>query len=177
MPHHSKKVRHHSSQEDEHMNMDDKRSMEHASAHTRRHAPYGGAKAASHGSKAAHHKQADLRDAIHQAPHPVSKSGPMISGGGAKAASHGQAPGATSMRESLGIIDNVRAGKDHNMGIPGIISSTSLGPDQRQRLVSGIIESPMSGGADSEDAVSTVMGHDATAYNQGMIHLRGSHFK
>ena len=76
----------------------------------------------------------------------------------------------------MGIIENVRRGKDHNMGIPGIISSTSLGPEQRQRLVSGIIESPM-GGHSVEGPVSKVMGHDATAYNEGMVHIRGSHFK
>ena len=175
MPH-NPRVRHHSSQEKENMNTDDKRSFEHAAKHTVRHASYGGSKA-SHGSMAAHHKQSDIRGAIHQAPHPVSKSGGMISGGGAKAASHGQAPAATSLQGSMGIITNVRAGKDHNMGIPGIISSTSLGPVQRTRLVSGIIESPMAGPMASEDAVSKVMGHDATAYNEGMIHLRGSHFK
>jgi hypothetical protein len=77
----------------------------------------------------------------------------------------------------MGIIENVRAGKDHNMGIPGIISSTSLGPEQRSRLVSGIIESPMGGGVGSEGPVSKVLGHDATAYNEGMVHIRGSHFK
>ena len=158
------------------MNMDDKRSMEHAGKHTVRHAPYGGSKA-SHGSMAAHHKQSDIRGAIHQAPHPISKSGGMMSGGGAKAAQHGQAPGATSIQGSMGIIENVRAGKDHNMGIPGIISNTSLGPEQRQRLVGGIIESPMSGHMAPEGPVSKVMGHDATAYNQGMVHIRGSHFK
>jgi len=113
---------------------------------------------------------------MHNAPHPKSGSGSMISAGGAKASAHGQAPPATSIQGSMGIIENVRAGKDHNMGIPGIISSTSLGPEQRSRLVSGIIESPMSG-SNAEGPVSKVLGNDATAYNQGMVHIRGSHFK
>ena len=63
------------------------------------------------------------------------------------------------------------------MGIPGIISSTSLGPEQRQRMVSGIIESPMGGVMDKSGAVHAILGHDATAYNAGMVHIRGSHFK
>jgi len=74
------------------------------------------------------------------------------------------------------IIESPRKGKDHNLGIPGIISSTSLGPEQRQRLVSGIIESPMSASAVS-GPVHTILGHDSTAYNEGMVHIRGSHFK
>jgi hypothetical protein len=128
-------------------------------------------------SEPRHHSASAPMTGMHNAPHPKSGGGGMISGGGAKASAHGQAPGATSIQGSMGIIENVRAGKDHNMGIPGIISSTSLGPEQRTRLVSGIIESPMSGHMAPEGAVSKVMGHDATAYNEGMVHIRGSHFK
>lgn len=124
-----------------------------------------------------HHSASAPMTGMHNAPHPKSGGGGMISGGGAKAAARGQAPPATSIQGSMGIIENVRAGKDHNMGIPGIISSTSLGPEQRSRLVSGIIESPMSGHMAAEGPVSKVMGHDATAYNEGMVHIRGSHFK
>jgi hypothetical protein len=76
----------------------------------------------------------------------------------------------------MGIIADPMGGRKAPMGIPGIISSTSLGPEQRQRLVSGIIESPMDGHA-AGGAVHTVQGRDATAYNEGMIHIRGSHFK
>jgi hypothetical protein len=124
-----------------------------------------------------HHSASAPMTGMHNAPHPKSGGGGMIPGGGAKSAVHGQAPPATSIQGSLGIIENVRKGKDHNMGIPGIISSTSLGPEQRQRLVAGIIESPMADGAPKEGPVSKVEGHDSTAYNAGMIHIRGSHFK
>lgn len=131
-----------------------------------------------HADKAVrHHSASAPMTGMHNAPHPKSGGGGMIHGGGAKSAVRGQAPAATSIQGSMGIIENVRKGRDHNMGIPGIISSTSLGPEQRQRLVGGIIESPMSGHMAPEGPVSKVMGHDATAYNEGMIHIRGSHFK
>ena len=110
-----------------------------------------------------HHSASAPMSGMHNAPHPKSGSGGMIHGGGAKASVRGQAPPATSIQGS--------------MGIPGIISSTSLGPEQRSRLVGGIIESPMSGSMAAEGPVSKVMGHDATAYNEGMVHIRGSHFK
>jgi len=160
--------------------------------HKKSHHPEGmeamGKKEASHLSKkmvggkhldkaVRHHSASAPSTGMHNAPHPKSGSGGMISGGGAKAATHGNAPAATSIQGSMGIITDVRRGKDHNMGIPGIISSTSLGPEQRSRLVNGIIESPMSGHMAPEGPVSKVMGHDATAYNEGMIHIRGSHFK
>lgn len=140
-----------------------------------RHSPYGG-KAAKKGSMAAHSRGDAVRGSIHMAPTPQRGSGGMISGGGARAASHGQAPPASSMPGSMGIIADPMGGRKAPMGIPGIISSTSLGPEQRQRLVSGIIESPMDGHA-AGGAVHTVQGRDATAYNEGMIHIRGSHFK
>jgi len=140
-----------------------------------RHSPYGG-KAANKGSMAAHSRGDEMRGAIHQAPHPTRGGGGMISAHGAHAAHHGQAPPASSLPGSLGIIANPSGGRPGNMGIPGIISSTSLGPEQRQRLVSGIIESAMDGHAVS-GPVHAVQGHDATAYNEGMVHLRGSHFK
>jgi len=131
-----------------------------------------------HADKAVrHHSASAPMTGMHNAPHPKSGGGGMIHGGGAKAAAHGNAPAATSIQGSMGIIENVRAGKDHNMGIPGIISSTSLGPEQRQRLVGGIIESPMSGHLAPEGPVCKVMGHDATAYNSGMVHIRGSSHK
>ena len=141
-----------------------------------RHSPYGG-KAASKGSKAAHSKQSDMRGAVHMAPHPKAPGGGMISAHGAKAARKGQAPPASSLNGSLGIIEHPSGGRDREMGIPGIITSTSLGPEQRQRMVSGIIESPMGGEMDKTGAVHAILGHDATAYNAGMVHIRGSHFK
>jgi len=139
----------------------------------KRHSPYGG-KAAKHGSKATHVRGDEVRSSVHMAPAP--KPAGFSSKPHGQAAKHGQAPGATSLPGSLGIIEHPQKGRDHNLGIPGIISSTSLGPEQRSRLVSGIIESPMAGHAVS-GPVHTIMGHDSTAYNEGMIHIRGSHFK
>lgn len=131
--------------------------------------PYGG-------GKSAHSRGASALRKV--APHHESRSS-MLGAHGAKAAHHGQAPTATSLQGSLGIIENAMGGDRHRkVGIPGIISSTSLGPEQRQRLVAGIIETPMTGGHPRDSgAVHAVMGHDSTAYNEGMIHLRGSQFK
>lgn len=133
-----------------------------------------GGKAAS-GAKAAHVRGDEIRGALHAAPAPKHGGSVMAQHSGL-AARKGQAPPATSLMGSLHIIESPRKGKDHNLGIPGIISSTSLGPEQRSRLVAGIIETPMAGEA-AAGAVRNIMGHDATAYNEGMIHLRGSHFK
>jgi hypothetical protein len=132
-------------------------------------------KAAHAGASAAHVRGSEIRGAIHAAPAP-KHGGSIMAQHSGLAARKGQAPGATSLPGSLGIIESPRKGKDHNLGIPGIISSTSLGPNQRSRLVAGIIETPMAGQA-AGGAVHNIMGHDATAYNEGMIHLRGSHFK
>jgi hypothetical protein len=75
----------------------------------------------------------------------------------------------------MGIIQDVmRPGKGAT-GVPGIISSTTLGPEVRHRLVSGIIESPMERSTD-QGPVSKIAGHDATAYNAGKIHIAGSKF-
>lgn len=128
--------------------------------------PYGGG---SH----AHTRGASALSKV--APHPEGRSH-LLGAQGAKAAHHGQAPPATSLQGSLGIIEHPSKGRDHNLGIPGIISSTSLGPEQRQRLVAGIIESPMEGGSMNSGAVHAVLGHDSTAYNAGMVHIRGSSF-
>ena len=137
-------------------------------------ARYGG-KHAGAGSKAAHVRGDEVRGAIHQAPAPKHAGATMKPHGAA--ARKGQAPPATTLPGGLNIIESPRKGKDHNLGIPGIISSTSLGPEQRQRLVSGIIESPMAGPGHASGPVHAIMGHDSTAYNAGMVHLRGSHFK
>jgi len=142
----------------------------------RRHAAYGDS-SAKHGSSAAHIRGDTIRGAVHTAPSPKHPGGGMISAHGAKAAKHGQAPPASTLPGALGIISNPSGGRDREIGIPGIISSTSLGPMQRQRLVAGIIESPMGGENYVGGAVHSVLGHDATAYNAGMVHIRGSHFK
>ena len=127
------------------------------------------------GPRSAFKRQSMARDAIHLAPKPKSGSSPMHKGGIA-ASRAGQAPPATSLMGSLGIIEHPSNRREYNMGIPGLITSTSLGPRERQRIVSGIIESPMEGQA-ADGPVHKVLGHDATAYNSGMAHIRGSHFK
>lgn len=110
----------------------------------------------------------------HLAPHPVGHSERIEGHIGASRA--GQAPPATSLPGQLGVITNPSGGKPRPMGIPGIITSTSLGPEQRQRMVAGILMNPGMEGRNSSGAVHEVMGHDATAYNEGMVHIRGSPF-
>lgn len=84
-----------------------------------------------------------------------------------------RSPQATSLPGSLPIIHEM--GRRHGgiVGIPGIISSTLTSPETRQRLVSGIIDS-MIRGETPAGPVHTVAGHDATAYNAGMVHIAGS---
>jgi hypothetical protein len=84
-------------------------------------------------------------------------------------------PQASSLPGSLPVILDVgrRGGAIH--GIPGIISSTTTSPETRQRLVSGILDTSDHGAA-PQGPVHAVMGHDATAYNSGMVHIRGSRF-
>ena len=130
---------------------------------------YGGA-----GASAAHVRGDAVRGAVHAAP--AAKSTGFTAKPQGQAARRGQAPPATSLNGSMSIIEHPQHGKDRNVGIPGIISSTSLGPEQRSRLVSGIIESPMVGQS-VEGPVHKIMGHDSTAYNEGMVHIRGSHYK
>jgi hypothetical protein len=88
------------------------------------------------------------------------------------------APQATSAPGGVHIIHDVmKAGRGAH-GIPGIISSTTLGNEVRQRLMTGIIDSP---GGESRHAavgpVQRVMGIDSTAYNAGMAHIAGSPYK
>ena len=83
-------------------------------------------------------------------------------------------PQATSMPGSLPIIHDVGKRSGGIQGVPGIISSTTTDPRTRQRLVGGIIEHLMRGSAPPSGPVCSVMGHDSTAYNTGMIHIAGS---
>ena len=87
-----------------------------------------------------------------------------------------QGPQATSMPGAVGIIHDVMRPGKGAVGVPGIISSTTLGPEVRHRLVSGIIESPMAG-EHASGPVQRVQGVDATAYNEGMVHIAGSRYK
>jgi hypothetical protein len=43
-------------------------------------------------------------------------------------------------------------------------------------LVSGILDVCQHHGSQDQGPVHSVMGHDSTAYNSGMVHIAGSHF-
>lgn len=91
-----------------------------------------------------------------------------------------QGPQASSLPGMMGIIQDVASGgnRERARGVPGIITSTTLGPEVRQRLQKGIIESMM-GGAHSgaEGPVTAAAGKDSTAYNTGMVHIAGSQYR
>lgn len=77
-----------------------------------------------------------------------------------------------------GIIHDPSGKMGHGIhGVPGIISSTTTGNEVRGRLMLGVIESCISGGHAPDGPVHHAEGHDATAYNAGMVHIRGSPFK
>ena len=85
-------------------------------------------------------------------------------------------PQASSLPGTLPIIHDVRKAGKGIHGIPGIIESTTTGPEIRSRLLLGIIEHPMTGPSPvGRDAVSSVS-PSATNYGRGMIHIRGSPF-
>lgn len=86
------------------------------------------------------------------------------------------APQATGLPGALGIISDPRSRGTPQQGIPGIISTTTTSPENRARLLNGIIDKVSEGRAGPEGPVSVALGHDATAYNTGMVHLRGSPF-
>lgn len=121
------------------------------------------------------------RSALDMGLHPSSKNSSHLRtavGHPGKSAS-ADAQQATSLPGKMGIIDphGAASGKDRvKEGIPGIISTTTQGEATRARLVGGIIESPMSSGKAPSGPVHSVSGHDATAYNAGFVHIRGSPF-
>lgn len=84
---------------------------------------------------------------------------------------------ATSLPGQVQVIHDVMKPGRGIHGVPGIISSTSLGPEQRHRLVEGIIVTAMGGKIGGEGPVTKVAGRDSTAYNAGQVHLSGSPFK
>jgi hypothetical protein len=86
-------------------------------------------------------------------------------------------PQASSLPGQLSVIKDVSSGRGMAHGIPGIVSSTTQGPQVRQRLHMGIIDSMM-GHAKESGPVSAVEGNDSTAWNAGNgIHLPGSRFR
>jgi hypothetical protein len=126
---------------------------------------------------------ADLPRPVDQNAAAVSQLGPTGRGGHKDVPRQGrvdQGPQASSLPSAMGIIQDVASGgnRDRARGVPGIITSTTLGPEVRQRLQKGIIESLMGGmGNGGEGPVMAAAGHDSTAYNAGMIHQAGSRFK
>lgn len=85
-------------------------------------------------------------------------------------------PQASSLPGSLSVIKDPHHKSGMAHGISGIISSTTTSPETRQRLVSGILDVCQHHGSQDQGPVHSVMGHDSTAYNSGMVHIAGSHF-
>lgn len=114
----------------------------------------------------------DLAARAHQ---PSKKSKDSRVEGPGKAIPHrvSQYPQASGLPGSLSIIENAGRGRDRPHGIPGILSTTSLGPEQRRKLISGIIDLSEHG-RKADGPVHNVSGHDATAMNAGMRPLPGA---
>jgi len=118
-----------------------------------------------------------VNDNVHHSGHFPAKHG--HGHGGAKIPTEhtpSHSPQATSMPGMMSIIKDPHAKTGMAHGITGIISSTTTSPETRQRLISGVLDLSKHDGAHTQGPVHTVMGQDSTAYNQGMVHLRGSQF-
>jgi hypothetical protein len=85
-----------------------------------------------------------------------------------------ESPQASSMPGALPIIKDAQAKSGAAHGVPGIINSTTTSPETRLRLIQGVLDLANSAGSADQGAVHTMMGHDSTAYNMGMVHIRGS---
>jgi hypothetical protein len=83
-------------------------------------------------------------------------------------------PQATGLPGDLHILEHPGHGKGLLHGIPGILHTTSLGPEQRHRLADGIIDLSARETRDMEGPVHRVSGHDATAMNAGMRPIPGA---
>ena len=130
-------------------------------------ANHGAADVIKKGKGSAVHKVTDKKKK-----HRTGKTMDVPSGGGG---GH-DGPQATSIPGMIPVIHDVMRPGRGAVGVPGIISSTTLGPEVRQRLVLGVIESPLQGPGAATGPVSRVQGVDATAYNSGMVHLAGSRY-
>lgn len=104
-----------------------------------------------------------------------SKDGRVLAKGESMPHRMSNVPQASSMLGHMNIINDAGGrGTGRAHGIPGIITSTSLGPEQRTRLISGIIDLAESGHHDMEGPLHSVMGSDATAMNAGMRPIPGA---
>ena len=82
-------------------------------------------------------------------------------------------PQATGLPGSLMIIENAGHGGHRSQGIPGILHTTTLGPEQRSRLMNGIIDLGEHA-REMGGPVHSITGHDATAMNAGMRPIPGA---
>ena len=82
-------------------------------------------------------------------------------------------PQATGLPGSLMIIENAGHGGHRSQGIPGILHTTSLVPEQRSRLMNGIIDLGEHA-REMGGPVHSITGHDATAMNAGMRPIPGA---
>ena len=112
-----------------------------------------------HSGRRHHHRVSAGQSAPHE--HEASKGPIAVS-----------LPGSLPILQTPGVGGNMKGEAIH--GIPGIIGSTTTGNTVRRNLVAGILD-PMSKGSAPSGPVHAVLGHDATAYNEGMIHIRGAH--
>jgi hypothetical protein len=71
------------------------------------------------------------------------------------------------------IIENAGHGGHRSQGIPGILHTTSLVPEQRSRLMNGIIDLGEHA-REMGGPVHSITGHDATAMNAGMRPIPGA---
>lgn len=112
--------------------------------------------------------------------HAGKHAGGMAHGAGKGVPMEGKAsrqPVATTMPGDHHILDLAKEhGKDVDRGIPGIIRTTTTGPDVRHKLVSGILDMA-DHGRKADGPVHAVTGHDATARNAGMRPIPGSPYR
>ena len=122
--------------------------------------------------------QRPVNDNVAHSSHAPAKHGKERSKGMKIPTEHkpSHSPQASSMPGSLPIIKDPHAKPGMSHGIPGIISSTTTSPETRQRLIGGILDLCMENGQSTHGPIHSVMGHDSTAYNSGMVHIAGSHF-
>jgi len=115
----------------------------------------------------------DLAQRAHQKDGKKSKDGRVSGKAEGLSRSPSHYPQASGLPGELMIIQDASRGRSKTLGIPGILNTTTLGPDQRNRLVDGIIDMS-SKGRTADGPVHSVSGRDATAMNAGMRALPGA---
>lgn len=126
------------------------------------------------------HAAAADKKSMSSLPRPVQDNTPHASTrvqepkGKAAEGGRNESPQASSMPGALPIIKDAQNKPGMAHGIPGIINSTTTSPETRLRLIQGVLDLAHSAGSSEQGAVHTMMGHDSTAYNMGMVHIRGS---